>query len=81
MYLVTYALSGNKGGENMDKDLKRLLKELDRQGFDVRTSGKGYPLIYRDGAFVTKLAQTPSDWRSWKNGIAALRRAGFRWPP
>ena len=64
----------------MDKDLKKLLKALEAQGFEVRKSGKGYPMVYLRGEFVAKLAQTPGDWRSWKNGLAALRRHGFKWP-
>lgn len=65
----------------MDKDTRKILQAAERQGFEIRTSGKGYPLIYRDGEFVTKAAQTTSDQRSQKNLIAALRRAGFKWPP
>ncbi|HEY9395933.1 MAG TPA: hypothetical protein VIP58_17405 [Nocardioides sp.] len=66
----------------MNKDTRNLLKEIQRQGFEVKVSRKGYPLIYTaDGTFVTKIAQTPSDRRGWNNAIAALRRAGFRWPP
>ncbi len=65
----------------MDKDTRKLIRELERQGFAWKRSGKGYPLVYRDGRFVTKLAQTPSDRRGWKNALSALRRAGFRWPP
>jgi hypothetical protein len=66
----------------MDKDTKKLLREIEAQGFTVKYSGKGYPMVYAaDGRFVTKLAQTPSDRRGWMNGIAALRRAGLQWPP
>lgn len=65
----------------MDKDTRKIVREAERQGFETRTSGKGYTLIYRDGALVTKAAQTTSDWRSRRNLVAALRRAGFIWPP
>lgn len=65
----------------MDKDLKRLLKEVEAQGFTVKFSKRGYPMVYKaNGDFVAKLAQTPSDRRSWRNGIAALRRGGLVWP-
>lgn len=61
-----------------DKELRVLLKALRRQGFQIRYSSKGYPMIYTaTGAFVTKAAQTPSDWRGRKNLQAVLRRAGF----
>lgn len=65
----------------MDKDTRKILKAAQAQGFEVRTSRKGYPLVYRDGTFVTKAAQTTSDRRSQRNLISALRRAGFIWPP
>lgn len=66
----------------MDKDTKRLMKEITKQGFTITTSRKGYPMVYgHNGEFVTQLAQTTSDWRSRRNAIAALRRHGFTWPP
>jgi len=65
----------------MDKDTRKVLKEAERQGFEVRISRTGHPMVYRDGTFVTKLASTPGDRRGLKNAIAALRRAGFVWPP
>ena len=66
----------------MDKDLKRILKAAEAQGFEIRTSAKGHPMIYdRDGNFVTQSASTPGDWRGQRNLIAALRRKGFQWPP
>lgn len=66
---------------SVDKDLKRILKEAKRQGFEVRYSAKGYPMVYLAGGLVAKVAQTPGDWRGRKNAIADLRRAGFVWPP
>lgn len=61
-----------------NKETRVLLKALQGQGFEVRYSSKGYPLVYTaDGTFVTKMAQTPSDWRGRKNLQATLRRAGF----
>lgn len=65
----------------MDKDTRRVLDAAAKQGFEIRYSAKGYPLIYRDGAFVAKAAQTTGDRRSLLNLISALRRAGFTWPP
>ena len=65
----------------MDKDTRKVLDEAERQGFEVRHSAKGYPLIYRDGEFIVKASQTPGDQRAIRNLIAALRRAGFVWPP
>ncbi|WKN47169.1 hypothetical protein [Nocardioides sp. Arc9.136] len=65
----------------MDKDMKKVVKALEQQGFEVRTTKKMHIVVYRDGRFVCAFAGTPSDWRGLKNGIAAARRAGFRWPP
>lgn len=66
----------------MNKDTRKLLAEAERQGFTVKVSRKGYPMVYApDGTFVTKIAQTPSDRRGWQNALSALKRAGLRWPP
>ena len=65
----------------MDKDTRKVVKAAERQGFEVRISKTGHPMIYRDGRFVTKVASTPSDVRGLKNLVAALRREGFVWPP
>lgn len=62
------------------KEVERLVREAVRQGFDVTYSSKGHPLIRKDGRMVTTLSGSPSDIRSLRNAIAALRRAGFVWP-
>lgn len=65
----------------MKKDLRKIVKALRDQGFDVETTKKGHLMVYRDGRLVVTFSGTASDWRSMRNGIAAARRAGFRWPP
>lgn len=65
----------------MDKDTRKILREATRQGFEVRTSKTGHPMVYRDGQFVAKASSTPGDVRALRNLIGALRRAGFTWPP
>ncbi|CAG7641781.1 hypothetical protein SIM91_02830 [Rhodococcus opacus] len=62
----------------MKKDIKKLVKELDRQGFDVHVTRRGHLAIRQAGMTVAVLAGTPSDWRSARNGLARLRRAGFQ---
>lgn len=62
------------------KDLRVLTKELHEQGFEVGRTRKGHVRVQKDGVTVAIMSGTPSDWRSWHNGLAALRRAGFRWP-
>lgn len=61
----------------MKKDIRKLCKELNNQGFEIRTTRRGHLLIEREGIVVAGLAGTPSDHRSVKNSIAQLRRAGF----
>lgn len=65
----------------MDKDMRKIVKALEAQGFEVQTTKKGHIAVYRDGEFVAMFAGTTSDWRAIRNGLASLRRAGFRWPP
>lgn len=61
----------------MDKDLRKLLRQLEAQGFDWERRTNGHIAVYRAGLRVTSFASTPSDWRSTKNSMAALKRAGF----
>ncbi len=65
----------------MDKDLRKLAKALKTQGFDVEVTAKGHLVVSRDGKLVATFSGTPSDWRSFRNALAPLKRAGFRWPP
>lgn len=65
----------------MDKDLRKIVKALQQQGFDVEVTTKQHVMVYRDGRLVVTFSGTASDWRSMRNGIAKARRAGFQWPP
>lgn len=66
----------------MGNDMTRLLKALEDQGFVVTRTGRGHWLVRNgEGDFVTTLAGTPSEYRGWKNALAALKRAGLIWPP
>ena len=65
----------------MNKDLRKVVKALEAQGFEVTVTSKGHLMVTRDGAVIAVLAGTASDWRSLRNGLAPLKRAGFRWPP
>lgn len=38
-------------------------------------------MVTRDGELIATFAGTASDWRSIRNSLAPLKRAGFRWPP
>ena len=61
----------------MNKDVAKLIRELNRQDFEVRTTRRGHHLITKNGVVVAGLPGTPSDWRSLRNSLADLRRAGF----
>ena len=62
-----------------DSDMRKLIKALEDQGFEVATSKRGHYLVLLEGRRVATLAGTASDTRSLKNGLAQLRRAGFQW--
>jgi len=60
--------------------MTELLRQLDAQGFTWRPTKRQHIMVYApDGRLVTTLPSTPSDYRSMKNAIAVLRRAGFEW--
>ncbi|TXS50131.1 hypothetical protein [Streptomyces sp. t39] len=61
----------------MDRETRRLLKQLETQGFSYRTTKNGHHVVYKDGERVTTISGTPSDWRAWKNTMSQLKRAGF----
>lgn len=65
----------------MDKDLRPIVKALKAQGFDVEVTSRGHVMVTRDGELIATFSGTASDWRSIRNGLAPLKRAGFRWPP
>jgi hypothetical protein len=61
------------------KDLKDLLAEVVRQGFTVTQNKKHHYVVTKNGIWVATLASTPSEYRGYRNAVAALRRAGFIW--
>jgi len=65
----------------MNKDLRKIAKALEDQGFEVVVTTKGHLKVLSGGRVVAVFAGTPSDRRSWKNALSDARRAGFRWPP
>jgi hypothetical protein len=65
----------------MDKDLRKIIKALEAQGFDVEITKRQHVIVTRDGVLIATFSGTASDWRSIRNGLAPLKRAGFRWPP
>ena len=65
----------------MDKDLRKVLKALEAEGFEVTVTKRGHYQVAREGRVITTFSGTPSDQRSFRNALAPLKRAGFRWPP
>lgn len=65
----------------MNKDMRKIIEALETQGFEVTITRRGHVVVRRDGQVVATLSGTASDYRSIRNGLAYLRRAGFRWPP
>ena len=66
----------------MDKEVRELVAEAERQGWRVELRPNGHwRLLAPDGVGMLTVAGTPSD-RRWKaNSIARMRRHGFVWPP
>jgi hypothetical protein len=62
----------------VDKDMKRVLKELERQGARIEPIKSGRMIYPPDkGKDPVAIHGTPSDRRAWANTLSALRRAGF----
>jgi hypothetical protein len=62
------------------KELKEVLREAESQGWEVRYSSKGHPMLYApDGESIVTTGGTPSDHRALTNLISRLRRHGFIW--
>lgn len=65
----------------MEKELREILREAERQGWRVVRGSKHFKLYAPDGKTIVTAPTTPSDWRAIRDVIARMRRAGFRWPP
>ena len=73
------ALAKSMGG-TVSKTLRKLVRDLQASGYQVRWTSKQHLLVLRDWNVLTSFAGTPSDWRSWRNSIAPLKRDGFTTP-
>jgi len=65
----------------MNKDLKKIIRALEAQGFTWTFAKSGHVIVRKNGEFVTVFAGTVSDWRGFRNGISDCRQFGFQWPP
>ena len=60
------------------KDIKNLIRALESQGWRVEKTRSGHYMAYSpNGKDIVTIPGTPSDHRSMRNTLAALRRAGF----
>ena len=61
------------------KEIRQLIKELEKQGFRVTQAGSGHFIAWPPDVEVrpVTIPSTPSDYRSMRNTLADLRRAGF----
>lgn len=66
--------------KGVDKDMRKVIRAAQDQGFQVRCNTKGHPEFWRDGAKVAVGAGSAGDWRGLRNTVARLRRFGLRWP-
>lgn len=65
----------------MDKDLRKVLRAVEAQGFEVTRTSLGRYAVRKGGRVVTVFPGTTGDVRAVRNALAALKRAGFQWPP
>lgn len=59
------------------KELTRLIRQLEEQGWHVEATKSGWMAYSPDGINKTSIHKTPSDHRAWKNLISNLRKGGF----
>lgn len=64
----------------MDKELRKIVKALEEQGFECKITRRGHVAVTRKGEWVVTV-HSSGDWRALRNALAALRRGGFQWPP
>jgi hypothetical protein len=57
------------------KDIRKLLDDLERQGFTVQRAGSGHFKVGKDGRVVTTVSCTPGDvGREVRRTLARIRR-------
>lgn len=62
----------------MDKDVRELIADRERQGWRVEI-GKGHAKAFSpDGKTIVTLPLTPSDHRWKQNALRYLRRGGYQ---
>lgn len=60
-----------------DRETKRLVAAIVAAGGEVKLGRAGHIKVYLEGRQIGSMPSTPSEYRSRKNTIADLRRAGL----
>lgn len=66
---------------SLKKDINKLVKELERQGWRVDKDRPHYMAYSPDKVGKVSIPKTPSSQRTLQNKISKLRQHGFEWPP
>lgn len=61
------------------KELKKLRKEAEKQGWKVMETSDGLQFFAPDGVNIVTMHLTASDHRAFRNNVGRLKRFGFQW--
>jgi hypothetical protein len=61
------------------KDLKKIFREAERQGWRIRETSDGFQLYAPDGVNIVTVHRTPGKQRVRQEILTKMRRYGFRW--
>lgn len=61
------------------KVLKKLVRELERTGWQIEETKKGYQCKSPDGLKIVTMHKTCSEYRAGKNVLSELRKGGFEY--
>jgi hypothetical protein len=62
---------------SVKKDVAKLLKEAERQGWRIEDRGRRYLCFSPDGSTVVTVSKTPSVQKALVNILSDLRKGGF----
>lgn len=62
----------------MDKEVKKIIRELERQGWRVERRKSKSTAFSPDGVTQVPIHHTPSDGKGLKNLVSQLKRGGYQ---